>query len=328
MAQQDAKSARPLVVVVAGPTASGKSALALEIAEAFGGEVINADALQLYGDLRALSARPSAEEEARAPHRLYGVLDGSEAASAGRWREMALAGIDSCLARGGLPVLCGGTGLYIKALKEGIAPTPPVPKQARDEAEALFEEIGGEAFLARLGERDPQTARKLRAGDRQRLVRAWSLLSSSGKGLAAWQEEAGEGPAPYRFFDVILTPPRDWLVARCDARFDQMLEEGAIEEVRGLLAKGLPPDRPVMKAIGVPELAAYLAGGISLEEARTRAQAATRRYAKRQMTWLRTQAGLGGEGCCVIETQYSESHRQKIFAKIRESLLTQESSPD
>jgi tRNA dimethylallyltransferase len=328
MEKAETQGGRPLVVVVAGPTASGKSALALDIAEAFGGEVINADALQLYGDLQVLSARPSAAEEARAPHRLYGVLDGEESASAGRWRNLALGAIEACLAEGRLPVLCGGTGLYIKALKEGIAPTPAVPGEFRQAAEALFEEIGGEALLDRLRERDPATASGLRASDRQRLVRAWSLLASSGKGLAAWREEGGEGAAPYRFFDVILTPPRDWLVARCDARFDRMLDEGALEEVKALLAKRLPADRPVMKAIGVPELSAYLSGEISKEEARARAQAATRRYAKRQMTWLRTQVGLQGRNRCVIETQYSESHRQKIFAKIRESLLTPDSSPD
>jgi tRNA dimethylallyltransferase len=328
MEKAETLGGRPVVVVVAGPTASGKSALALDIAEAFGGTVINADALQLYKNLRVLSARPSPVEEARAPHRLYGVLEGAEAASAGRWRALALAAVEESLSQGRLPVLCGGTGLYIKALKEGIAPTPPVPKEARDAAEALFHEIGGEALLRRLKESDPETAAALRPSDRQRLVRAWSLLVSSGKGLAAWRKEEGQEPAPYRFFDVILTPPRDWLVARCDARFDRMLEEGALDEVKALIAEELPADRPVMKAIGVPELSAYLSGELSFEEARARAQAATRRYAKRQMTWLRTQAGLEGPDRCVIETQYSESHRQKIFAKIRESLLTPDSSPD
>ncbi len=314
-------------MVVAGPTASGKSALALDLAEAFSGTVINADALQLYSDLRVLSARPGAAEEARAPHRLYGVLPGEKAASAGRWRALAVAAIEESLAEGRLPILCGGTGLYIKALKEGLAPVPSVPKQQRDAAEALFAMIGGPAMKQRLGERDPDTAEGIKANDRQRLVRAWSVLEATGKGLAAWRgEQSGEG-APYRFFDIFLVPPREALYQSCETRFDAMLEGGALEEVKALLARGLPADAPVLKAIGVRELGDHLSGLLTLEAARERAQAATRRYAKRQLTWLRTQAGLEegllkGNDRCVIQTQYSESHRQKIFSKIRESLLT------
>ena len=327
------KQAKPLVVVVAGATASGKSALALDIAEQFGGTVINADALQLYADLKVLSARPGDGDLARAPHALYGILPAEEPSSAGRWRRLALAAIEEALEQGRLPVLCGGTGLYIKALKEGLAPVPQVPETLRRESQALLESIGGQALLERLRERDPETAAGLRASDSQRLVRAWSVLEATGKGLAAWRAEPGEGGAPYRFLDVILYPPRDWLRARCDQRFEAMLETGALEEVLALLGKKLPEDRPVMKAIGVPELSAYLADEIDLPEAARRAQAATRRYAKRQMTWLRTQAGMeegGKEGSAriVIDTQYSESVQQKIFTKIRESLLTAKQSAD
>ncbi|MEJ2027815.1 MAG: tRNA (adenosine(37)-N6)-dimethylallyltransferase MiaA [Limibacillus sp.] len=337
MAEAADKRGLPLVVVVAGPTASGKSALALDLAEAFGGTVINADALQLYRDLRVLSARPSPEEEARAPHRLYGLLPGEEAASAGRWRALALAALEESLAEGRLPILCGGSGLYIKALKEGLAPVPQVPKETRDAAEALFAMIGGPAMKERLGERDPETAEGVRSSDRQRLVRAWSVLEATGRGLAAWRREPGDGGAPYRFFDILITPPREEVREACGRRFAAMLEAGALEEVRALLDKGLPPDAPVLKAIGVPKPSAYLRGALTLEEAKAEAEAATRRYAKRQMTWLRTQAGLPDLGLqqavsqeadskenegCVIETQYSESHRQKIFSKIRESLLT------
>jgi len=333
MAEAADKREAPLVVVVAGPTASGKSALALDLAEAFEGTVINADALQLYEDLRVLSARPTPEEEARVPHKLYGVLPGGEAASAGRWRKLALAAIEETLAEGRLPILCGGTGLYIKALKEGLAPVPTVSKEERDAAEALFAMIGGEAMKERLAARDPETAEGIRPGDRQRLVRAWSVLETTGRGLAAWRREPGEGGAPYRFYDLLITPPREALIEACERRFAAMLEAGALEEVRNLMEKGLPPEAPVLKAIGVPELSGHLSGVLPLKEAQALAEAATRRYAKRQMTWLRTQAGLQetqskeNEGC-VIETQYSESHRQKIFSKIRESLLTLRKAAD
>ena len=333
MAKKPDRAGAPLVAVVAGPTASGKSALAADLAESLGGTVINADALQLYEDLRVLSARPDAAEEARVPHRLYGVLPGDRAASAGRWRGLALEAIEESLAAGRLPILCGGTGLYIKTLKEGIAPVPPVPKKIRDAAEALFAEIGGAALKQRLSERDPETAGAIRPGDRQRLVRAWSVLEATGRGLAAWRREPGEGAAPYRIFDILVVPPREVLRAASEARFERMIEAGALEEVRALLGKKLPPDAPILKAIGVPELSAHLRGELSLEEAVARAQAATRRYAKRQLTWLRTQAGLSGADLkgnnpCVIETQYSESHSEKIFPKIRESLLTAMKSAD
>ena len=315
------------VIVVAGPTASGKSALAMEIAEAFRGVVINADSMQVYADLRVLTARPSEADERRVPHRLYGVLDGSEKCSAGRWREMALAEIARARASGLLPVLCGGTGLYLQALMHGIAPVPAVPDNIRQQATALHAQLGGPGFHARLAERDPVMAARLHPGNTQRLIRAWEVMDATGRSLAAWQEDSRKGghmgaAAGLDFLSFVLLPARAPLSAACDGRFRQMVEAGALEEVRALVARGLDPALPVMKALGVRELAAYLAGEIGLEEAIDRAQRETRRYAKRQMTWFRHQM----EDAMRIETgygaKYSVSPRDEIFSKIRQSGLT------
>ncbi len=314
---------RPPAVIVAGPTASGKSALALDLAEVLDGTVINADALQLYRDLRVLSARPDAADAARAPHRLYGVLEARQAASAGLWRGLALEQMAEARAQGRLPILCGGSGLYIKALVEGLAPVPTVPIAVREAAAEELTRLGNAAFHAALTERDPEMGARLRASDPQRMLRAWSVLEATGRSLAAWQALPSGDPAPYRFMIVVLMPPREVLRMRCDERFEMMLAQGALEEVDALLARNLPANLPVMKAIGVRELGAYLGGALSLSDATTQAQAATRRYAKRQATWLRTQVGLEGEGRLLLTEQYSESHTQKIFTKIRESLLTE-----
>lgn len=322
-ATQQAENRRPPAIIVAGPTASGKSALALDLAEAFQGTVINADALQLYRDLRVLSARPEAADEARAPHRLYGVLEARQAASAGLWRGMALEEMAAATAVGRLPILCGGSGLYIKALVEGLAPVPTVPGTIRDAATADLARLGNVAFHAALSQRDPEMGARLRASDPQRMLRAWSVLEATGRSLAAWQALPPSDPAPYRLMILLLLPPRDILRARCDDRFEAMLARGAFEEVKGLLEQDLPLSLPVMKAIGVRELGACLRGELSQAEASSQAQAATRRYAKRQATWLRTQVGLEGPGRFLISEQYSESHTQRIFTKVRESLLTE-----
>lgn len=319
------------VIVVAGPTASGKSALAMEIAEAFRGVVINADSMQIYADLRVLTARPSQAEERRVPHRLYGVLDGAEKCSAGRWRGMALAEIARARASGLLPVLCGGTGLYLQALMHGIAPVPAVPDDIRQRATALHAQLGGPAFHARLAERDPVMAARLHPGNTQRLIRAWEVMDATGRSLAAWQEDARKGghmavaggsAGGLDFLSFVLLPARAPLSAACDGRFRQMVEAGAPEEVRALVARGLDPALPVMKALGVRELAAYLAGETGLEEAIDRAQRETRRYAKRQMTWFRHQM----KDAILFETgygaKYSTSPRDEIFSKIRQSGLT------
>lgn len=318
---------RPTVLVVAGPTASGKSALAAAVAAEWNGTVINADALQVYRELALLTARPRGAELTSVPHRLYGVLSAAEACSAAQWRGLAIAEVEAALAEGRLPILVGGTGLYLRAFEQGLSAVPPVPTALREAARAELAALGKAAFHARLAERDPAMAARLQPGDSQRLLRAWEVVTATGRSLADWQAAPGT-PAPYRLAKLCLLPPRPALYAACDARLEAMLAPadghgGAVEEVAALLALGLDPALPVMKAVGVPEFAAYLAAEASLEAALARAQQATRRYAKRQMTWLRHQF-LGNDATVlVMETQYSESHRQEFFTKIRQNLLTQ-----
>lgn len=335
------REAAASVVVVTGPTASGKSGLAVALAQRLEGVVINADSMQVYEDLQILTARPGPAALAQAPHRLYGVLPGREACSAGRWRGLALEEIEAALAAGRQPILVGGTGLYLKALREGLAELPDVPAAHRAAAQARHAELGGEAFRAHLAERDPESARRLHPSDRQRLIRAWEVLEATGRPLSAWQAGETLSAAPYRFLDVVVLPPRQDLYAACDGRFAAMLEAGALDEVRSLLAQGLSPNLPVMKALGVAELAAHLRGEITLEAAVSQAQQATRRYAKRQITWLRTQGplagcGLGDAGTAseaharvskngtvlLLETEFSECFDDEIFNVIRDRLLT------
>jgi tRNA dimethylallyltransferase len=278
----------PPVILIAGPTASGKSGLALELAAALCGTIINADALQVYRDLRILSARPDAAAEARAPHRLYGWLDAAERGSVGKWRALARAEIPAAQANGRLPIVVGGTGLYLRALQHGLAAIPPVPAAIRAEAAALYRALGGAAFRERLAAVDPAAASRLPAGDRQRLTRAFAVLRTTGRPLDAWQAGGGE-PPPYRFCVLLLLPPRAALYAACDARFVAMIEQGGLDEAAALLGRGLDPELPAMKAVGLPQLFAHLRGGIGLDEAIAQGQRATRRYAKRQMTWFRHQ---------------------------------------
>ena len=316
-----ALSRRP-VILVGGPTASGKSGLAADVAAAFKGVVINADSMQVYRELDIITARPGAEDLAKAPHRLYGFLPGAERCSVARWCAAALAEIEAALAAGRLPIVVGGTGLYLRALEEGLAPVPEIPEAVRLGTRACFEALGAEAFHAALAERDPEMATRLNTGDTQRLLRAWEVLEATGQSLAAWQarqaETAGEQDAGLSFLKLSVIPEREVLYARCDARFAAMASEGAIEEVETLLALRLDPDLPVMKAIGVREFSAYLQGEMPLEAAVSKAQQETRRYAKRQMTWLRHQYAAKN----VFETQYSESLRPEIFNIIRQYLLT------
>ena len=282
------EEALPQALILAGPTASGKSALALALARRFGGTVINADSMQLYRELRVLTARPTPEEQAEVPHRLYGVRAAAEAASVAWWRAAALAEMDAAHAAGRLPILTGGTGLYFLSLTEGLSAIPPVPAPARMEARALLTELGAPALHARLAAVDPETAAGLRPGDSQRIARAWEVWRGTGRGLAAWQREgARTGPAPWRFAAILLDPPRDILRAAIAARFDRMLAEGALEEVRALLAQRLDPALPAMRAHGVPELGAYLAGRMTLERARERTVLNIGQYTKRQATWFR-----------------------------------------
>jgi tRNA dimethylallyltransferase len=273
-------------LIIAGPTASGKSALALELAERFRGTIINADAMQVYRELRVLTARPTAEEETRAPHALYGVRPAAEPGSVAWWRDAALAEMAQAHEAGRLPILTGGSGLYFAALTDGIAAIPDPGPEARTEARALLKQIGPAALHARLAETDPATASGLRPTDSQRIARAWEVWRGTGTGLAEWQSRPPP-PAPWRFASILLDPPRAELRVAIAARLSSMLEADTLDEVRALLALGLDPALPAMRAHGVPELAAHLRGQLSLEEAVRRIELVTGQYTKRQATWFR-----------------------------------------
>jgi tRNA dimethylallyltransferase len=274
---------RPPLVVIAGPTASGKSGLALAFAQQSGGVIVNADSAQVYRDLPILSAAPSQSERAIAEHRLYGVRDGALPCSAADWAAMARSEIAELHATGRTPILVGGTGLYLRTLLEGIAPVPPIdPEIRRRVREAQVER--NRAELERL---DPAAAARLAPADTTRIARALETILSTGRPIGDWQQqrEGGIG-ADVEVRPLVLLPPRDWLYARCDARFEAMLENGAIGEVETLLERRLDPDLPVMRGIGVREIAALLAGEATLAETIAAGQQATRRYAKRQYTWF------------------------------------------
>ena len=275
-----------VALIVAGPTCSGKSALALELAVRLRGSVINADAMQCYRELRVLTARPTPAEAALAPHLLYGVRPAAEPGHAAWWRAAALAAMAQARDAGRLPILCGGTGLYLWSLVHGIAAIPPASEAARAEARGLLAGHGPHHLHDALAKVDPATAARLRPSDSQRLARAWEVWRSTGQGLAAWQAMPA-APAPWRFAMLLLDPPREALRAAIAARFGAMLRAGALEEVRALLALGLDPALPVLRAHGVPELAAQLRGEITLAEAERRAVLATGQYTRRQATWFR-----------------------------------------
>ncbi|WP_092078464.1 tRNA (adenosine(37)-N6)-dimethylallyltransferase MiaA [Poseidonocella sedimentorum] len=270
----DAPAERP--ILIAGPTASGKSALALRYSEAQGREVINADALQVYTNWRVLSARPDAADLARAPHALYGHVAWDAAYSAGHWlRDLA-----PRLGRSPAPVIVGGTGLYFSALTEGLSQIPPVPEDVRARGDAMSRE----EMIAAL---DPQTAGAIDLANRARVQRAWEVLESTGKPLVAWQADKTPPLCPLdEAIPLLLDAPKDWLTPRIASRFDQMLGEGALDEARENLAR-YDPALPSMKPIGAPELVAYLRGQMTLDDAREAATIATRQYAKRQRTWFR-----------------------------------------
>lgn len=275
------------IIVVGGPTGSGKSVLALALAERLNGAIINADAMQLYRELRILTARPTNEQEARVPHHLYGVQSASKACSAASWREMAIAKITTVAPR--LPILVGGTGLYLSAMMSGLAPVPEIPQLVREAARDRYRVLGSEGLYAELANRDASMAEQLDPKDSQRLIRAWEVVEATGRSLAEWQQQASGPPAGFDFQTILVTPPRAALYAACDARFLSMIEEGAIDEVHRLLALDLDRNLPAMKALGIRELGRYIAGELDLDQAITQAQQATRNYAKRQLTWFRHQ---------------------------------------
>jgi len=275
--------------LIAGPTASGKSRLALERARATGAAIVNADSQQLYADLRVLTARPSRDEERQAPHHLYGTVDAAEAWSVGRWTRAVLPLIDAVRSQGHPILIVGGTGLYFTALTKGLADIPAVPTEARDEAMALYDTEGEAAFRLRLITFDPPAEAGIESGDRQRLTRAFAVARSTGRSLSDWQ--AGTTPLlqPGTYDRLVLEPQRETLYAHCDARVLTMMQDGAVEEVRALIARDLDPALPAMKAVGVREIAAWLAGETTRADAVAALQQATRNYAKRQLTWFRNQ---------------------------------------
>lgn len=274
------------MALIAGPTASGKSAIALALAERTGGVIINADASQVYADLGVLSARPSPEEMARADHRLFGTMDGAHACSAAHWARLAKEEIAANHEAGRLPILVGGTGMYIGTLLDGIAPIPDIAADIRVQVRAM----PVRDTYAALQSEDPDSAARLAPADTTRVARALEVVRSTGRSILWWrqQKEGGIG-AQISLAPLVLVPPRDWLFARCDARFEQMLEQGAVAEVEALLARHLNPELPVMRAIGVREIGRWLAGEIDRESMIAQGQLATRQYAKRQYTWFSNQ---------------------------------------
>jgi tRNA dimethylallyltransferase len=298
------------VWLIAGPTASGKSALALALAEATGGEIINADSMQVYRDLEILTARPSAADLARVPHHLYGVADGGETWSTGVWLRACLAVLADLRARATPAVIVGGTGLYFRALTVGLAEAPEVPAEAREAARRDYERLGERAFREALRALDPAAAIRIAPGDRQRLVRAMEVAIGTDRPLTDWNADTRPALAPGSWRGLILEPPRPALYARIDARVETMLAAGALEEVARLAARRLDPQLPLMMAVGAPPLLAHLAGELSLAEAMVKTQMDTRRYAKRQSTWFRNQTpdwprhgGLIGEDAPAIASQ-------------------------
>ena len=281
----------PDITLIAGPTASGKSRLALEMAQATGGVIINADSQQLYADLDVLSARPSRADEAQAPHRLYGMVDAAEAWSVGKWTEAALAEIAQAKRDGLHAIIVGGTGLYFNALVKGLAEIPEVPLEIRDAAQADYDRMGEAAFRALLRDVDPASESAIFPSDRQRLVRAASVYRASGKALSFWKADTRPLLSPEQWRGIIVEPDRQTLYANCDRRVDIMIETGAVDEVCKLMARDLDPDLPAMKAVGVREIAAWQSGEMNRQTAIEAMKQATRNYAKRQLTWFRNQQG-------------------------------------
>ncbi len=275
-------------ILIAGPTASGKSGAALALAQRLGGTVINANSMQVYRELDVLTARPSPADLAAAPHRLYGTVPAREAYSVGRWLEDVAAAMAQAREEGRLPILVGGTGLYFKAAVEGLSPIPDIPAETRERWRALFETSGPEELYRELTSRDPVTAARLSPTDPQRVVRALEVIDATGVSLAEWQGTAG---TPIFTSDAVLklvvAPEREPLYAAIDGRFDRMIAGGVLDEVAALMDLQLDPGLPAMRAHGVRELAAHLAGTVPLEAAATKTKTESRRYAKRQMTWAK-----------------------------------------
>lgn len=309
------------LLLVAGPTASGKSALALALAESLGGSIVNADSVQIYRDLPILTARPTLAEMARVPHFLYGDKPPDYAVSAANWADAARCAIETIRGQGRLPILCGGSGLYLKALLTGFADIPPVPDAIRQQAALRRLELGAAGFHAEIAGFDPALAARRPPADRQRLLRGWEVFHATGRALSDWQAETQAAPALGRVVSVILDPPRDWLYPRIDARFIDMIRAGALEEVQAL-AEG-DPFWPIWKAHGSRELRAHLAGACTLAEAIAAGQSATRAYAKRQRTWFKHQIHAD----CLSHEKFSDEMIASIISFVRVAVDSRQNAP-
>lgn len=275
--------------LIAGPTASGKSAYALRLAQEIGGEIVNADSMQIYADLRVLTAGPTPDEMAAVPHHLFGTVDAAQSWSVGKWLEAAMVALRDIDHRGRPAIVVGGTGLYFRALTHGLADVPAVSETQREISGLLYAAQGEQAFREDLRKLDPEAADRIESGDRQRLLRAHAVAIATGRSLSDWQTDTRPALAADRWKGVVLEPPRAELYARCDARLAIMVENGALDEVAAMEARGLSPALPALKALGYRELAAHLRGETSLDQALDAARQETRRYAKRQLTWFRNQ---------------------------------------
>jgi len=304
----------PFAVLIAGPTASGKSALGLALADRLGGEIINADSMQVYGDLRIVTARPSAEEEAQAPHHLYGHVSADIVYSTGQWLTDATSAIGQVQARGKVPIVLGGTGLYFRSLTEGFVEVPDIPDTIRASTRTEVDEIGPVAAHGLLCDVDPDWAAQVHENDPQRIARGLEVFRATGRPLSAWQAEPVAAPDLGLVAKIVLEPDREWLIERIHRRFRMMVEAGAVDEVEALLKQELAPALPAMKALGVPELGRYLAGEMLLEEAIEAAAIKSRQYAKRQSTWFRQQMISWNK----VFAQDLESQVAEIFSFIDE----------
>jgi len=301
------------ILILAGPTASGKSALALDIAPKIDAVIINADSKQVYRDIPLITAQPSAEEQQQVPHRLYGVVSAAEHITAPQWAMRAKENIDAVHVQGKIPLLVGGSGLYIQTLMQGLSPVPAIDPAIRDAARRRLSEIGNAAFHAELEALDVAMARRLHVGDTQRILRAYEVIQSTGKSLSVWQEES---PIPYyakeSFLPLVYLPPRDENYRRANIRFETMMEQGVLNEVKTLDDLGLDEALPAMKAHGVPELRAYIHGAMTRADAVAKAQQNTRNYIKRQHTWFNNQ---------LPEAIRAEASPAAIFMRAIEKIL-------
>lgn len=299
---------RPRVVVIAGPTASGKSDLALDLAERFNGFIINADSQQRYRDFPILTAQPSADDITRAPHRLFGDMEANEVGTAAAWAAAAAAEIRASVESGYLPIVVGGTGLYLRALMEGFSDIPPVPGDVRAAARALVADAGNAEVHRRLAARDPVSAARIPVGNTQRLSRAWEVLEATGTPLSVWQEAPARPALDATYFSVLIAPARAATIAACAARFTKMIEAGALVEVQDAMTRGVARDAPAMNALGAKELRDHLEGGRPLTDAIAAAEIVTRQYAKRQANWFRHQFNSNA----IVDERYTGVQRSVV----------------